>query len=260
MDKLKFYACLAMPMSIYATNLPLQEAWVAERTSGAQFDFRDAKAQIQEKDISGIWTGKQEYILGFIGDNYQRFQIHFSSIKKDPKNPFLYNVTGKTRVKSNVCDFSGTISVTKVEFYTGATLKSQSADFSPELQNAVKQRGILIARCVFDEDKSQKYTGRFEGTLISSFWIDHGDKILRDELSDATNFQNNEFVGEWTEYGKNNSKKCHWGEYRIPHSGDLDQGSSEFFPADKYLKNGWEDVATMGRAWWNNSWWEKTAK
>ncbi len=52
-------------------------------------------------------------------------------------------------------------------------------------------------------------------------------------------FSNNGFIGTWTSYKTNTSKKCNWGDYRIPDCGDLDSGTGEFFVSEKYLKNGW---------------------
>jgi hypothetical protein len=34
---------------------------------------------------------------------------------------------------------------------------------------------------------------------------------------------------------------CNWGDYRIPDSGDLDNGAAEFCVNPKYQKNGWEN-------------------
>jgi hypothetical protein len=36
--------------------------------------------------------------LGFIGENYQRFHIHFISIIQNPLNPYEYFAYGKTKV------------------------------------------------------------------------------------------------------------------------------------------------------------------
>ncbi len=52
-------------------------------------------------------------------------------------------------------------------------------------------------------------------------------------------FSNNGFIGTWTSYKTNTSKKCNWGDYRIPDCGDLDSGTGEFMVSSKYIKNGW---------------------
>ena len=60
----------------------------------------------------------------------------------------------------------------------------------------------------------------------------------------ADGFYNNQFVGTWTSYKTNSSKKCHWGDFRIPESGDLDSGDGEFIVNEKYAKNGWSNYIT----------------
>ncbi len=52
-------------------------------------------------------------------------------------------------------------------------------------------------------------------------------------------YNNNQFAGRWTEYDKEKGLKANWGDGRIPLSGDLDVGTSEFCPAKKYASNGW---------------------
>lgn len=47
-------------------------------------------------------------------------------------------------------------------------------------------------------------------------------------------------MGTWTSYANNSSKRCNWGEFRIPYSGDLDIGAGEFSPDTKYLDKGWD--------------------
>nr|MBP6410083.1 hypothetical protein [Pseudarcicella sp.] len=56
-------------------------------------------------------------------------------------------------------------------------------------------------------------------------------------------FFNNQFIGSWTSYKTNTSKKCNWGDYRIPESGNLDVGAGEFSVDEKYLKNGWKNYS-----------------
>lgn len=55
--------------------------------------------------------------LGFIGENFQRFQIHFISAIKNPDNKLQYFIYGKTKVKENICSFQGTITVTESRTY-----------------------------------------------------------------------------------------------------------------------------------------------
>lgn len=47
-------------------------------------------------------------LLGYIG-NGQRLYMHFDTIYKDKANPYWYHVEGKSKVKQNLCSFTGRI-------------------------------------------------------------------------------------------------------------------------------------------------------
>ena len=64
-------------------------------------------------DFSNVWNSNND-VYGVIGDNYQRILIKFISIKRNEKNKTEYVVRGKSSVKSNVCDFTGTITIVKI--------------------------------------------------------------------------------------------------------------------------------------------------
>lgn len=66
----------------------------------------------------------------------------------------------------------------------------------------------------------------------------------------ADGFTNNNFTGTWTSYKSNLSRKCNWGDYRIPESRLLDIGAGQFSVDQKYRKNGWENFSV---AWNSNS-------
>ena len=202
----------------------------------------DFYAQIKSYDISTILTadsflaednedGKEKIlraeILGFIGYDYQRLFIHFVSIIQNSTNPYEYFVYGKTKVKETVCSFQGTISIIQARTY-------KNGDISKYKQ------GFATCDVILYEDKKQSSTGFIKGTLKSEFIIDSKGQFRYDALSFvADGFSNNQFVGSWTSYKTNTTKKCNWGDYRIPECGDLDIGVGEFSVNEKYVKNGW---------------------
>ena len=65
---------------------------------------------------------KRQESLGFIGNNYQRFEIHISSMIKSKADSFIYDISGKTRVKNNICEFIGTIKIISAEYNTSLPL------------------------------------------------------------------------------------------------------------------------------------------
>ena len=178
--------------------------------------------------------------IGYIGDNFQRFYIHFQSVTKDMITPSRYHVKGKTRVKNNICDFEGTISINELKWL----------DTAEELDGLDVTQGVVSGTYTFNENPNQRGTGVFEGTFASDFYIDSEGELHYDALwLDADGYSNNMFEGIWQSYKTKATKKCNWGDYRIPNSRELDQGAGEFSPDDKYLSNGWENY----RKAWNNS-------
>lgn len=170
-------------------------------------------------------------ILGFIGDDYQRFFIHFVSIIQNPTNPYQYLVYGKTKVKDKICSFQGTITIRKARTYKNGDIPTY-------------KQGFAASDVILYEDKKQSSTGFIKGSLTSYFIIDNKGLFRYDGLSFAADgFSNNQFIGSWTSYKTNISKKCNWGDYRIPDCGDLDTGAGEFSVNDKYLKHGWENFS-----------------
>jgi len=194
-------------------------------------------------------------VLGFIGDNFQRFHIHFISIIQNPANPYEYLTYGKTMVKETVCSFQGKIVVRESRIYKSEDLPTY-------------QQGLAVCEVILYEDRKQSSTGFIKGKMTTNFIIDDKGRFRYDALMFvADGFSNNQFIGSWTSYKTNISKKCNWGDYRIPDSGDLDIGTGEFSVSEKYVKNGWvsymlenkmanlsikeqSDTGSMNRDWW----------
>lgn len=188
----------------------------------------DIKNEFIKYDISSLLTQtRNSSIFGFIGDNYQRIRIKLISVVKNKDNPSQYFVYGKSMVKDNVCEFQGTITITNVFNYKNTDVPG------------VKQ-GKVIGDYLFYENPKQKHVGQFKGVFNTSWYVDKDGNLKYDDLADvADGFTNNEFVGTWTSYSGTLTKICNWGDHRIPMSGDLDDGTGEFHPSDKYQANGW---------------------
>jgi hypothetical protein len=170
--------------------------------------------------------------LGFIDTNYQRFQVHFLSIIKSKSDPYKYNISGKTKVKENICSFTGTITV------VAATIEESA--FINDIGLPGYQQGYITGLVQINEDRNQAASGFIKGTLSTNFIIDTNGVMKYDAIFlVADGFYNNQFVGEWTSYRTGKTKKCNWGDFRIPDCGDLDVGTGEFYPNEKYLDNGW---------------------
>lgn len=187
--------------------------------------------QLELNDIGFVWSGKlsEENRLGFIGPEYQRIIIDFTSVIQNFDNPFEYFVYGSSSVSANVCNFLGSILITE-------------AGYIPDQKYPEFVRGFITGNYVFFEDQSCLHSGIFRGEFITSFYIDKEGTLYYDNLEDEnSDFTNNEFFGVWENYTGEISHTCNWGDHRIPFAGDLDVGLNEFSPSFKYIDNGWRE-------------------
>jgi len=56
----------------------------------------------------------------------------------------------------------------------------------------------------------------------------------------ADGYYNNQCKAAWTSYKTRKSKKCNWGDFRMPDSEELDQGTGDVSINEKFIKFGWE--------------------
>ncbi len=238
-----YIACAVSLAGSQTTRTPRSalESIVDERD--CQMLKGDYSSKFGRYDFGRLCIQNQSWRLGFIGDKYQRFDIYFFSIKKDTVNPYLYRVDGKTRVKANICDFQGTMTLTAIRKIV-----------DPEAcENPVhpKTQGIALFNYSFRENPDQKFSGVFEGNAAVSWYLDSRGRLRYDDLwGCADGFINCAFVGTWKDYNVPSVKVCNWGDSRIPNSGDLDDGAGEFHPADKYSAYGWGSYDADTTAWW----------
>lgn len=189
-------------------------------------------------DLSLLFAPRSEF-LGFIGADYQRLYIFYTSISKDAANPTQYKVEGFSVVKDNKCRFEGIIKILQMREY-----EKLEYGLDDEYKDAgIKARGIAIGEYRFVEEKRQKHSGVFGGVVTMKWYLDRNNILRYDRIRFyADGYANNQYVGTWKAHGATKGKVANWGEWRIPFSGDLDIGAGEFSPNDKYLKNGWEDM------------------
>ena len=197
-------------------------AWAAQM-SFAKTPNDNLKAQLLRYDYSQVLM--ENDFLGYIG-NGQRLYMHFDTIYKDPVKPQYYHVEGKSKVKQNLCSFTG-----------GITIHS----FAPnEESDSLVKRYQLKAQYQLNEDANQRGSGFFAGRLTSDFFI-YRDSICFDEVEGGEDgYNNNQFEGRWTSYRTKISKKANFGVGRIPDSNDLDGGTAEFYVTPNKQHLGWE--------------------
>jgi len=116
------------------------EFFKKKQLNNNQLNKRELALQFADKDFSKLWTKTaNENVYGFIGDKYQRIRVKFVSVNKIPSTN-NYVVSGKTMVKTNICDFQGTISITNIR-----KLKTISLGLDDEYKNkGIKGQYVII--------------------------------------------------------------------------------------------------------------------
>lgn len=249
-----FIYCLFISISTFGQGLKDYSDLIA---IDDEYDVQSSNLnELRTIDLSNFWINNEsEKRFGFIGNSYHRLHIKFLSIIKNTNNSLEYFVYGKSMISDNICEFQGVIKV-KESFY----IKS--------LEYPNGRNGILAGEYSFFENPNSSHSGIFKGRFTTYWYKDKkGDLKYNDLWSVSAMYNNNQFAGIWTEYGKNKKLNANWGDSRIPLSGDLDVGTSEFYPAHKYASKGWlifiiangasldrmnidEAKKVENRAWW----------
>lgn len=248
MKKVLFISLVSISFMLNGQNLPISSTTFAEEIRLKSGSEKVELSEFNKTNYSKVWMKSQDAVIGYIGDNYQRIYIRFISVIK---NQFLdneYFVYGRSKVKSNVCDFQGKFIITDVlefnktdrEALYNEALKQGDQDAANKLS---KVRGFVLAEYFLLENPEQKGSGFFKGVVKSYFYVDEKGELFFDDLDlgSSDTYCNNQFVGVWQGYNTRTQKPCNWGSYRIPYPGDLDIGVGEFSPNTKYLEKGWDN-------------------
>lgn len=211
---------------------------------------------------TGMETIKHQEPLGFLGENYQRFEIHFINCIKSKTDHTLYEVTGKTRVENTIHNFTGQIKIQSVKFYKDSIWLMDELDPAKD-KSAVDITSEIKLDITHDELKIGCIIGQFK----TSAYKDSSNQIHYNAFGFfADGYSNNQFQGNWINHQTKEKKTCNWGDYRIPNAGDLDMGAGEFSPSEKYSKYGWkifsdswsqdEKIANKALLELNKEWWK----
>lgn len=220
------------------------EKWIEELENDQSIEYRlkssDQIAKYSTHDFSELLKPKSDF-LGFIGTNYKRIFINFKQIQKSTDSSNVYNLSGSSTVGTNTCDFLGTIKIKKIKEVINLHLGIDNI----YADSGIVSQGIIIAEYELNESKDQKYSGTFKGIMTLWFYVNKDGNIQYDDIEKhSASFNNNQFIGTWQQYNSTKTKICNWGEYRIPYSGNLDIGASEFSVNPKYYPYGWGEFNT----------------
>lgn len=182
-------------------------------------------------NFSSVWISYQENVLGYVGNDYQRFYFLIDSIKVNAVDTTIYDVWGKYRIKEQINIYEGQIRVVE---YTKLPPKHRVRESHP-LSNS--QLYCLISEW---DLKTKGNEEKIKGKMQSSFIIINGKAVFDEmNLEYSDSYCNNQFVGILSSK-TSGEQKCRWGTFRIPDSDELDIGAAEFSPNEKYLPYGWQ--------------------
>lgn len=161
-----------------------------------------------------------------------------SSAKRNPQNPLMYEIAGRTRVGKNVRQFKGSITLTQL-------ISGKPEDTTNDLyteNSGVQEEGVAVGDFILDEYEDLPATGVFKGKVLLWWFLSKKGKIeYNDGYLMADPYLNNAYIGTWTSKQTHKSQQVSWGHYRVPCAGDLDMGAGEFSPAPEYYKYGWDE-------------------
>jgi len=233
-------ALVLITNSILGFAQPEAEKFKHDQLVNKNLSAIELKSKLTKLDFSYLFThADNSEVFGFIGDNYQRIRIKFISVFKVNSSTDTYMVFGKSMVKNSICTFRGTLKISNIRKF----LSTSSGVDGMYKNKGIKGEYTMLGEYSLPENMDQKNSGVFNGVFQSNFYIDKYDHVKYDDIDlNADGYSNNQFVGQWNSYRKMLMKRCNWGDYRIPNSGDLDIGAGDFSPADKYLKVGWQSL------------------
>ena len=188
-------------------------------------------------DMEKVLNAEKSNFLGFIGTNYKRLRITFTTIKKSEENKDLYEVEGfSTVMNKNKRTFKGTFTL-----QSHYRLTAPAFDGDEPLKKG-EAEGFSTFSYTLKEDENLTATGVFKGEMLVLWYKAINKKPVYTELfiqSDGS--RNYQFFRTWTSYKTKKNSIASWGEYRIPCSGDFDEGVGDFSPKPQYWQYGWEE-------------------
>ncbi|MGM0588955.1 MAG: hypothetical protein ACQETE_11095 [Bacteroidota bacterium] len=200
---------------------------------------------VTNHDLSHLWLTEKpisydstKFIrpepVGYLGDDYQRFFIHFTSVIQDQRNKLEYFAYGKTKLKNRIKSFQGKISI-------------DSTLYLEDPVSSNTKEGKIIGSYLFFEDPTINNAGQYEGRFKTFVSLKSDSILYSTYLFGADGYNNNQFEGTWNKYSKSKNIVCNWGDFRIPDREGFDIGAGQMGVHSDYVDNGWNnfEIATF---------------
>ena len=169
--------------------------------------------------------------LGFKGDNFQRFYIHFDTVYK--VSPTVYQMKARSRCKDEICHIHGRILIDSVVTFD----ECHSVD---DVIQDVSECGAIYAHYEMEASLGPTPVARLFGHS-TYYYLVHNDSVYYDAMwIVADGYHNNQYTGKWVDLVAGDTLTCNWGDFRIPESNELDGGCALFIPREDYYDLGWK--------------------
>lgn len=199
-------------------------------------------SSFDNKPFADAWLYRPEP-LGFRGNNFQRFYIHFDKVSKF--SPTVYQVEARSRCKDEHCHIKGQIIIDSVVTYNSN--KNSETNWYDDFLENITDYGTIHAHYEMKAYINAKPIARLFGHSSYSYLV-HNDSIYYDAMEIvADGYENNQYSGKWVYLATNDTLTCNWGDFRIPESRYLDGGCGEFIPIEKYYDYGWKPLIDLNR-------------
>ena len=169
--------------------------------------------------------------LGFRGDIFQRFYIHFDTVYK--VSPTVYQMKARSRCKDEICHIHGRILIDSVVTFD----ECRTVD---DLIKNISECGAVYAHYEMEASSGPTPVARLFGHS-TYFYLVHNDSVYYDAMMIvADGYHNNQYTGKWVDLVTGDTLTCNWGDFRIPESKRLDGGCGLFLPGEEYYDLGWK--------------------
>ncbi len=205
----------------------------------------------QDYDLSELLNPNLKY-NGTIGKSARRIQIHFTSVLKS-SNPFVYFVSGKSKVDNNIFSFSGEIVLTHATKTSNEIISESMAD------EVNRENGLIEGKYFFRELSKEKSTGIFSGDVKIKWAFDEHKQPVKASGYYLRFPFSLVYEGTWQSYNTGNSLTCCWSDYKIPCAPDDFNVSDgpDLIPNPKYSGVGWDDLRIIFTESPNSESWKK---
>jgi hypothetical protein len=129
-------------------------------------------------DLSLLWQnfghyhdGAQQCFEGFFGPDHYHFAMVFTRVARDPTDPAVYRVTGKSRYRKNIRPFTGTLTVRQVADLPYPGFLQALASQDENAADSLSGRTYTARARLQLQEEPQANSGIFEGEVLLDFYV-----------------------------------------------------------------------------------------